>query len=301
MGSVAFYHNRLSQPLWMCANRLCFEREAGASSNISRLHPCSVWKRDQHLYIIHFQKHIHYSYPHILILLALLCHPPKYLCVSYQRPGDRLSCFVCARGNEELLWQWTITPHKIRSVRLLCRRPLSHLGSRCRWTSSVCVDGQQRHTRRNTPRSTCVGGVATQQLSGAAYGVSNWVEQHSWRTPVQILASSNQSHHHSHAPKPQQWMFLNSTERNHTIMVTKNMVVMQFYFRMKHWICVRVPDLQPVTIYWRWAQKWCSSLDVFIYSTWWQMQPRTVNEILNNSAFTLLLALYMYVTGESIP
>ena len=38
-----------------------------------------------------------------------------------------------------------------------------------------------------------VGGVATQQLSGAAYGVSNWVEQHSWRTPVQDLASGNQS------------------------------------------------------------------------------------------------------------
>lgn len=37
---------------------------------------------------------------HILILLALLCHPPKYLCVSYQRSSDSLRCFVCVRGNE---------------------------------------------------------------------------------------------------------------------------------------------------------------------------------------------------------
>lgn len=84
-GSVAFYHNRLSQALWTCANRLCFERETGRLQlYASRLHPVSVWKQDWHPYIIHFQKHIHYSYPHILILLALLYHPPKYLFACYQ-------------------------------------------------------------------------------------------------------------------------------------------------------------------------------------------------------------------------
>lgn len=47
---------------------------------------------------------------------------------------------------------------------------------------------------------TCVGGRGgTQQLSGAAYGVSNWVEQHSWRTPVQDVASGNQSHNPEHS------------------------------------------------------------------------------------------------------
>lgn len=50
------------------------------------------------------------------------------------------------------------------------------------------------HTYTYNAPPVWVGGVATQQLSGAAYGVSNWVEQHSWRTPVQDLASGNQSH-----------------------------------------------------------------------------------------------------------
>lgn len=69
----------------------------------------------------------------------------------------------------------------------------------------ICVDRQQRHTRTETQHNAppvCAGGVATQQLSRAAYGVSNWVEQHSWTTPTQDLASGNQSHNpqHIHAP-----------------------------------------------------------------------------------------------------
>ncbi len=63
----------------------------------------------------------------------------------------------------------------------------------------LCNKAKHTRTHTNTEKHTAlppvwVGGVATQQLSGAAYGVSNWVEQHSWRTPVQDLASGNQSH-----------------------------------------------------------------------------------------------------------
>lgn len=58
------------------------------------------------------------------------------------------------------------------------------------------VNNNSKHTQtgaHNAP-AVWVGGVASQQLSGAAYGVSNWVEQHSWRTLVQDLASSYQFH-----------------------------------------------------------------------------------------------------------
>lgn len=63
----------------------------------------------------------------------------------------------------------------------------------------VLIDDKNKsktHTHIETHRAppVWVGGVATQQLSGAAYGVSNWVEQHSWRTLDQDLASGNQSH-----------------------------------------------------------------------------------------------------------
>lgn len=81
---------------------------------------------------------------------------------------------------------------------------------------SVCVDRQQQQRQTHTHTLVCaethsappvwVGGVATQQLSGAAYGVSNWVEQHSWRTLVQDLASGNQSHNPQlSSPHPTCW------------------------------------------------------------------------------------------------
>lgn len=66
----------------------------------------------------------------------------------------------------------------------------------------------QKQTHKELP-PVWVGGVATQQLSEAAYGCSNWVEQHSWRTPVQDLASGNQPHnpqpysaHSARGPSP---------------------------------------------------------------------------------------------------
>lgn len=76
-----------------------------------------------------------------------------------------------------------------------------------------CLYRRQQQRQTHTQKCTVlppvwVGGVATQQLSGAAYGVSNWVEQHSWRTPVQDLASRNQSHNplHIHRAACARWV-----------------------------------------------------------------------------------------------
>lgn len=59
-----------------------------------RLRPVAVWERDEHLYIIHLQKHIHYSWSHIPVPSAVARRPPKYLRVSYQRSGGSQSCHV---------------------------------------------------------------------------------------------------------------------------------------------------------------------------------------------------------------
>lgn len=163
---------------------------------------------------------------HILILLALLCHPPKYLCVSYQRSKSSRSGFVCVRGNELGLRKYcsggpsdwtkldlwgdyitvhhkTLDPGTSGHGRTFTFHSPECL---CWWTTKA---NTQAHTEIHNTPPVWVGGVATQQLSGAAYGVSNWVEQHSWRTRVQDLASGNQSHN----PQLSSFMMLRETLR----------------------------------------------------------------------------------------
>ena len=122
-----------------------------------------LWKHDQHLYIIHFQKHIHYSYPHILILLARLCQAPKYLSAGYQSSslshceevGRRRGPWhkITLLGNHGVQLKWTWTLGKVP----LCLPP-----------QCLCQQQQQKTRTRAQQCSSCVGG--RRSASAAEWG-----------------------------------------------------------------------------------------------------------------------------------
>lgn len=159
--------------------------------------------------------------PYFNTISTLHNHPPKYLHVSNQRSVNSQSYFALAEISGLGLRKW----RRLHQTRLNLIsgliKSLQAVNSHIPWkilraqqrnfaffissqSEALCAfNGNkggksmsactQQETHEELP-PVWVGGVATQQLSETAYGCSNWVEQHSWRTPVQDLASGNQSH-----------------------------------------------------------------------------------------------------------
>lgn len=124
-----------------------------------------------------------------------MCLPPKYLSTSDQRTLKSGCQWTGFRGGATALDRHSKL-NLISEVSVFWGKLFFFLsfGLFVLFRQTIAtVWNTHGSSHRHTP--VWVGGAATQQLSDAAYGASNWVEQHSWRTPVQDLAPGNQSLH----------------------------------------------------------------------------------------------------------